>query len=171
MRISFYFFFLILLIFFGCSKTDSDIVEKNSFHDSTPINLLDESVRNSLAKKAIYFDDLSWSEKENEKAFLSGKLFTGWVKREKETLLGIAQMKDGLEDGPFLFLYSNDNPKLMGSFENGKKSGLWKTWDKDGIITSERRWNDKIFQKLKKFLNVLPTPCIYIFRLTSVCYS
>ena len=97
MRISFYFFFLILLIFFGCSKTDSDTVEKNSFHDSTPINLLDESVRNSLAKKAIYFDDLSWSEEENEKAFLSGKLFTGWVKREKETLLGIAQMKDGLE--------------------------------------------------------------------------
>ena len=110
MRISFYFFFLILLIFFGCSKTDSDTVEKNSFHDSTPINLLDESVRNSLAKKAIYFDDLSWSEEENEKAFLSGKLFTGWVKREKETLLGIAQMKDGLE-----------KPKPSVSFEIGEQ--------------------------------------------------
>ena len=103
------------------------------------IDLLDKSNLDKILEEAISLNELIWTE-DNAPAILKDSPYTGWVKQPDESLIGVGYLKDGIEDGPFLFLYENSKPKLMGSFSKGLKSGKWTAWQKDGSIQTQEIW-------------------------------
>lgn len=60
--------------------------------------------------------------------------------------------KEGLRDGPFKVVYKNGKTEIEGNFSKGKKHGLARGYDENGIIKYELFFkNDKIDNYLKKF--------------------
>jgi antitoxin component YwqK of YwqJK toxin-antitoxin module len=134
--------FACLLTLFSCGNEDpkassgKEVMDQNSI---ISIDLLQKANLKDILKEAISIKDLNWSESGNP-ANINGTPYTGWVKKSGDYLHGIGYLKNGIEDGPFLFLHENENPKLTGSFNNGLKSGTWTTWKDDGSLISKETW-------------------------------
>ena len=135
--------FILFLIFLSSCSTEDTInptayTEKN-VDGILSINLLDRSNLDKVLEEAISLQELNWTE-DNSPAMLNGTTYTGWIKQTDEFQVGVGYLKDGIEDGPFIFLYENAKPKLMGSFEKGLKSGKWTAWKTDGSIQTQEIW-------------------------------
>lgn len=48
----------------------------------------------------------------------------------------------GYLEGPAIFNYQDGSPHFQGNFTNGKRSGIWKQWDKDGNYGIGKYSND-----------------------------
>ena len=133
--------FLALLILTSCGNENliTSTNQGNNVDEIISIDLLDKSNLDKILQEAISLNELIWTE-DNAPAILKDSPYTGWVKQPDESLIGVGYLKDGIEDGPFLFLYENSKPKLMGSFSKGLKSGKWTAWQKDGSIQTQEIW-------------------------------
>jgi antitoxin component YwqK of YwqJK toxin-antitoxin module len=133
--------FLALLILTSCGNESliTSTNQGNNVDEIMSIDLLDKSNLDKILQEAISLNELIWTE-DNAPAILKDSPYTGWVKQPDESLIGVGYLKDGIEDGPFLFLYENSKPKLMGSFSKGLKSGKWTAWQKDGSIQTQEIW-------------------------------
>ena len=47
-------------------------------------------------------------------------------------------------NGLYNAYYLNKNLKQQGNFKNGLKTGLWKEWKDDGMMSGRHRWNNGI---------------------------
>jgi antitoxin component YwqK of YwqJK toxin-antitoxin module len=132
---------LALLILTSCGNESliTSTNQGNNVDEIMSIDLLDKSNLDKILQEAISLNELIWTE-DNAPAILKDSPYTGWVKQPDESLIGVGYLKDGIEDGPFLFLYENSKPKLMGSFSKGLKSGKWTAWQKDGSIQTQEIW-------------------------------
>ena len=133
---------LFLLTLTSCGNENlinSSTSQEKNVNEIMSIDLLDKSNLDKILEEAIFFNELNWTEG-NGPAILNDSPYTGWIKQPDDSLVGVGYLKDGIEDGPFLFLYENAKPKLMGSFAKGLKSGKWTAWQKDGSIRTQEVW-------------------------------
>ena len=134
--------FACLLTLFSCGNENSKPpsgIELKDQNAIISIDLLQKSNLEKVLEEAISLQELNWTE-DNSPAMLNGTAYTGWIKQKDEFQVGVGYLKDGIEDGPFIFLYENAKPKLMGSFEKGLKSGKWTAWKTDGSIQTQEIW-------------------------------
>ena len=52
------------------------------------------------------------------------------------------QVKDGPLNGDFVSYYENGFIKAKGNFIQGQKQGIWKAWDSNGILRTQRNYRD-----------------------------
>ena len=131
---------LISLSFIGCeNQSGKDPAAKKSAGLSIfETDLLDDLTRQEAISSALLFDELSWLSDESP-AFFSDAPYSGWVKKVNDTneTIGIAYLKDGFGNGPFLFNYKNGMPRIKGYYKEGKKNGSWVYWDESGQTKEE----------------------------------
>ena len=52
------------------------------------------------------------------------------------------QVKDGPLNGDFVSYYENGFVKAKENFIQGQKQGIWKAWDTNGILRTQRNYRD-----------------------------
>ncbi len=119
----------------GTSSLNSDYLDSGIF----PEDLLDESILKKVLVGALHVEDLDWLD-DGSPAMRDGKAYTGWVQQSNDSVSGVACLKEGFDDGPFLFIHSNGKPMLNGTFSDGLKSGKWTSWNEVGQVESEEIW-------------------------------
>ncbi len=50
---------------------------------------------------------------------------------------------DHKRDGDYMYWYEDGSVMIQGQYKNGKKIGLWKTFDKDGKLKKEKNYKEK----------------------------
>lgn len=52
-----------------------------------------------------------------------------------------------LLNGSYNEYYLNKNIREQGNFKKGVKTGIWRSWDKDGMLTKMEKWKNGVLLK------------------------
>ncbi|MBI2729494.1 MAG: hypothetical protein HYX40_01860 [Sphingobacteriales bacterium] len=64
--------------------------------------------------------------------------------------IAVSEFKNNIQDGLYLFWYSNKVLRDSGTFSNGSPDGLWKSWYSNGQLKMVCAYNAKVLADYKK---------------------
>jgi hypothetical protein len=77
--------------------------------------------------------------------YRAGRRIGPWVFRNGEDATATINYRDGRKNGSYESILSGHKVE-KGAFENGLRSGVWRTWDQQGKLLYEVRYRDGVRQ-------------------------
>ena len=150
----------VALLMVGCGgeakKPAEDMTESNQSSAETPpaktaqvakIDLDDKETLDGIIAEAIDWDGLQYRGKKGERlpyAPNEQTPYTGWEKwmYDNGQIRKLAQIKDGKRHGLWTTWNENGQKKLEGNYKDGQLDGLFTSWYENGQKKVERNYKD-----------------------------
>jgi antitoxin component YwqK of YwqJK toxin-antitoxin module len=131
------------LLVAGCEESSTPVDPVDS---PQAIDLDDPETLDRIIAEAIEGDKLKKGDKDRKLAYAPNEQtpYSGWAKHMHDNgkLLGLAQVKDGKQDGLMLIWHKNGQKRREANFKDGKRDGLSTEWDENGQKKYEETYKD-----------------------------